>query len=384
MDKVQQHSEDIENWLTLARADGVGAVGFSRLLEHFGTVDRVLGASVSELMQVNGIGQKKAEQVFTSRTKFNVKKELDLADKLSVWLLTLADDRYPTLLRRIYDPPAVLYIKGTLSKKDNLSAAIVGSRRCSLYGKEQSSRFAYMLGSAGFTICSGMARGIDTAAHRGALSTGARTIAVQGCGLANRFPRENDKLFEEIAENGACISEVPLEGEPLAENFPPRNRIIAGLSLGTIVVEAAMRSGALITAREALENNREVMAVPGKIDSPMSKGSNHLLKQGATLIESAEDVMNAFGAATEQLKTHVTQQAQRSEREVNMPLFSVSQLDLSNDEKCLYECLSKEPTHIEDIIETSKIGPGRVNAGLIALRLKGLIKQMPGNHFIAK
>jgi DNA processing protein len=229
-----------------------------------------------------------------------------------------------------------------------------------------------------------MARGIDTAAHQGALSAGGRTIAVQGCGLASVFPPENKKLFELIAESGACISELPLGYEPLSENFPPRNRIIAGLSLGTIVVEAGLRSGALITARAALENNREVMAVPGKIDSPLSKGTHRLLKQGAKLIESVEDVMEGLGYIGEQLEDHVSTAAEKAAQSVETPLFDIKALKLSGPEKTIYECLNKEPSHIEEIIADTDLAAGSVNAGLVSLRLKGLIKQLPGSLFVKR
>ncbi|MHC4484638.1 MAG: DNA-processing protein DprA [Planctomycetota bacterium] len=288
------------------------------------------------------------------------------------------------MLKQIYDPPPVLYIRGNLTRQDNLCISIVGSRRCSLYGQEQSSRLAHFLSSAGFTICSGMARGIDTAAHQGALSAGGRTIAVQGCGLANIFPPENKKLFELIAESGACISELPLRYEPLSENFPPRNRIIAGLSLGTIVVEASLNSGALISARAALENNREVMAVPGKIDSPLSKGAHQLIKQGAKLIESVEDVMDALGYIGEQLEKHVSAAAQNASESVEAPLFDARNLKLSSDERTIYDCLDKEPLHIEQIIADSELTAGSVNAALISLRLKGLIRQLPGSLFLKR
>ncbi|MCK4294557.1 MAG: DNA-protecting protein DprA, partial [Planctomycetes bacterium] len=202
MAKAQPNSSDIEKWLKLIRADGVGPVTFAKLVEHFGSVDRALGASVSELAKVDGVGFKTAERTAATRDKFDAAGELELAGKLGVWLINLDDKRYPPVLKQIYDPPPVLYIKGSLSRQDNLAISIVGTRRCSLYGQEQASPFAHLLSSAGFTIISGMARGIDTAAHHGTLSAGGRTIAVQGCGLANVFPPENKKLFELIAESG--------------------------------------------------------------------------------------------------------------------------------------------------------------------------------------
>jgi DNA processing protein len=229
-----------------------------------------------------------------------------------------------------------------------------------------------------------MARGIDTAAHHGALSADGRTIAVQGCGLANVFPPENKKLFERIAESGACISELPLQYEPKSENFPPRNRIIAGLSLGTIVVEAGLNSGALITAKAALDYDREVMAVPGKIDSPLSKGSHQLIKEGARLIESIDDVMEALGYVGEQLQDHAKNTSAQAAREAERPLFDPAQFKLSPDEKTVYNCLSKEPQHLDQIIADTDLPPGAVHASLISLRLKGLIKQLPGNLFSAK
>ncbi|MBN1392659.1 MAG: DNA-processing protein DprA [Sedimentisphaerales bacterium] len=378
----QQNSVDIENWLRLINAENVGPVTFGKLMKHFGTIDRALGASVSELAEVEGIGFKTAERIAATRDKFNVAAEVELADKLGVWLISLDDERYPPLLRQTYDPPPVLYIKGSLIAADNLAISIVGSRRCSLYGQEQASQFAHFLSSAGFTICSGMARGIDTAAHQGALSAGGRTFAVQGCGLANIFPPENKKLFELISNSGACISELPLKYEPLSENFPPRNRIIAGLSIGTIVVEAAPKSGALITAAAALENNREVMAVPGKVDSPLSKGTHQLIKQGAKLIESVEDVMETLGYIGERLKDRVTDAAVKASEKIEKPLFEIKELKLSANEKAIYDCLSREPLHLEQIIAGTNLTPGGINAGLISLRLKGLIKQLPGSLFL--
>ncbi len=384
MAKVQPHSVDIEKWLKLIRADNVGPVTFARLIECFDSPDKVLGASVSEMTKIDGIGSKAAERIAATRGKFDTSAELELADKLGVWITHLDDERYPSVLKRIYDPPPVLYVKGSLTSADNLAISIVGSRRCSIYGREQSSRFAHLLSSAGFTICSGMAEGVDSAAHQGALSAGGRTIAVQGCGLANVYPPENKKLFELITESGACISELPLRYEPLAENFPPRNRIIAGLSLGTIVIEAGPNSGALITARAALENNREVMAVPGKIDSPLGRGSNRLIKEGAKLIESIEDVMEALGYIGEQLAAHVTAAATKTSERIEAPLFDASELNMSDTERTIYDCLGYDPLHVEQIIAAADLAPGSINASLISLQLKGLVKQLPGNLFLRK
>lgn len=381
MDRLRQHSAGIENWLRLIRADSIGPVIFRKLVNHFGSVEQVLGASVSRLASVDGIGSNTAEQIARSLNKFDVSAELALAERLGVWIIHLEDVRYPPVLRRIYDPPPVLYVKGSLSRRDNLAIAIVGARRCSLYGQEQASRFGHLLASAGFTIVSGMARGIDSAAHRGALAASGRTIAVQGCGLAKPYPPENQKLFEIISTSGACISELPLVYQPMSENFPPRNRIIAGLSLGVIVVEAAFRSGALITANAALENNREVMAVPGKIDSPLSKGSHQLLKQGAKLVETIEDVMEALGTIGQDLKPHADTAARQAAEKVQTPLFDASRLNLSQNEKLVYDCLATDPAHIEEIIARSNLPAGGINASLISLRLKGLIKQLPGNLF---
>ena len=381
MARLQANSDGIESWLKLIRADGVGPAIFGRLIKRFDTAERVLGASVAELAKVNGLGFKTAERIAATRNKFDPRPELELAHKLGVYLIDLDDERYPPVLKRIYDPPPVLYVKGDLTRDDNLAISIVGSRRCSLYGQEQSSRFAHFLASAGFTICSGMARGIDTASHQGALSAGGRTIAVQGCGLATIFPPENKKLFELIAESGACLSELPLKYEPLRENFPPRNRIIAGLSLGTIVIEAALRSGALITARAALDYDREVMAVPGKIDSPLSKGAHQLIKQGARLIESVEDVTEALGHIGEQLTEHVGVAAANAVERAEKTLFDASQLKLSDAERKIYDCLDSEPKHVEQVIAETNLPAGVVNASLISMRLKGLIKQLPGSMF---
>lgn len=381
MAEAAQNSPDIEKWLKLSRADGVGPVSFGRLLKRFGSVDAALGASVSSLAKVEGIGLKTAERIAATRDRFDASAEMELAEQLGVWLVHIQDTRYPPVLKQIYDPPPALYVKGALGREDNLAVAIVGSRRCSLYGQEQASRLAHLLASAGVTVVSGLARGIDTAAHQGALAAEGRTLAVQGCGLARVFPPENERLAELISQGGACISELPLQYEPLAENFPPRNRIIAGLSLGTIVIEAGLRSGALITAKTALESNREVMAVPGKVDSPLSRGPHQLIKQGAKLIESVEDVMETLGYIGAQLKDHASFTAQKVTERVEAPLFETVADNLKGRERQVYEALGSEPLHSDQVIAETGLPPGAVNAILISLRLRGLIRQRPGNLF---
>jgi len=379
-----EHSKSIEQWLRLIRSDGVGSVGFFRLLKRFGSVDKVLGLSVAQLTSVEGIGPKTAEKIAISRDSFNVDAEMSLADKLGVSIINADDSRYPVLLKNVYDKPAVLYVKGDLRREDNLAIAMVGARRSSIYGSEQASRFSHLLASAGFTIISGMARGIDTAAHQAALTAGGRTIAVLGSGLANIYPPENKELFKKIAESGACISELPLTYEPRSEHFPARNRIIAGMSLGTIVVEAAYNSGALITAKAALEYDREVMALPGRVDSPLSRGPNRLIKNGAKLIESIEDVTEALGYIGDQLTSHAAEAAKRAADKYEPTLFSSEMFNLSAAEKLLFESLTKEQTHIEELIEQTGIETGQVNSSLVSLQLKGLIKQLPGNYFIRR
>jgi DNA processing protein len=375
----EQHSPQIDLWLKLICAEGVGPTLFRRMLDYFGGVEAILSASATALAKIEGIGYKTAENIMRTRNSFDVEKELDLANKLGVWIIHLLDKRYPPALRAIYDPPAVLYVKGTLTRADNLALAIVGSRRCTHYGTEQATRFSHLLASSGFTIVSGLARGIDSAAHRGALAARGRTVAVQGCGLATVFPPENKKLFEQIVENGAVVSELPLSYEPLAENFPRRNRIIAGLSMGVLVVEATYRSGALISAEAALSSNREVMTIPGRIDLPTSAGCHKLLKQGARLIDGVDEIMDALGHIGSDLKAHMETTAVEAEEQVQQMLFDTSHLNLNNEEKVIIDHLNSEPVYIEELIHLTRLTAAKVHSALITLQLKGLIKQLPGN-----
>lgn len=375
-----QHSENIQNWLKLYFARGMGPKTFIRLLDRFGSVEKILGSSVSNLTRVERVGKKTAEKIMATVDDFDVQKELALAEKYDVTIINYNDQRYPIALKKIPDPPPILYYKGTLERSDSLAVSIVGSRRCSLYGTEQASRFAHILANSGFTIVSGMARGVDTAAHRGALAASGRTIAVQGCGLGNIFPPENEKVFHEITESGACISEFALQYEPLAENFPTRNRIIAGLSLATLVIEASSKSGSLITANLAMDYNKEVMAIPGKIDSPLNTGSHRLIKDGAKLVDCVEDIMEALGYIGDGLKKHVQTAQMDSQNKVEKRSIA-NNLNLSDYEKKVYETLNKEGVFIEEIISTTQLDVGQINSSLMSLRLKGLIKQLPGNNF---
>jgi DNA processing protein len=379
------HSAGIEHWLSLIGADGVGPVTFRRLVDQFGSVEAAMGASAGQMAGIEGIGAVTAERIAASRGRVEVQQELDLANRLGVHLIHLDDPRYPSALKAIYDPPPVLYIKGQIRREHQLAVAIVGSRHCSLYGQEQASRLAHLLCGVGFTIVSGMARGIDTAAHQGALSAGGQTLAVQGCGLANIFPPENRRLFELISQTGACLSELPLKAEPLASHFPCRNRIIAGLSTATLVVEAGLRSGAMITARVALENNREVMAVPGRVDWPQSKGPHQLIRQGAVLVESPQDVLDALGQIGTCLQSSwETASRQPAPDPVAGSREATMSGSLSDVERAVCKALSPEPTHIDQIVAATGLSAGQVSAALVCLQLKGLVRSLAGSLFIRR
>jgi DNA processing protein len=377
--------EVVGKWLRLHLSAGVGSKTFAKLLKYFGGIDQALGATAGQLASVPGIGRKKSEEMARSRDQADVDKELALAEKLGVTILTLESSDYPKLLKEITDPPHVLYMKGEFAREDSLAVAMVGSRNCSVYGQEQASRLSHQLAAAGFTIVSGLARGIDTAAHRGAIAAEGRTIAVQGCGLALVFPPENAKLADRIAGGyGALVSELPLTFEPLATTFPMRNRIISGLSLGTIVVEARRNSGAMITARLALEQNREVLAVPDRVDAPGSHGPHQLIKDGAKLVERIEDILDGLGQIGALIHDHAVERAAAATEETEPTLFDISQIKMSDDEAAIMACFDHEAIQIDQIIEQTGLSAGKVNAGVTALQLKGVLKQLPGSYYQKK
>jgi len=336
----------------------------------------VLGAGIGRLTSVKQVGDKTADNIARGRDEANVAAEIELAARHGVRIVCLADDDYPAALRAIPDPPPCLYIRGAIEREDPVALAIVGTRRCSRYGAEQAERFGALASNAGLTVVSGMARGVDTCAHRGALAGGGRTIAVIGCGLCHLYPPESTELAGRIIEHGALVSELPMDVPPDSKNFPPRNRIIAGLSLGVLVIEAGRRSGALISARLASEYNREVFAVPGRIDAPYADGCHNLIKiGGAKLITHLEDILEELGDAG---ATLMTLAGQGDEGESTTPKTIVK---LDAYEKQVLGIFDTEPMPVEEVCEASELPPARVAAALTGLQLKGAIRRVGGDLY---
>ncbi len=361
----------LEALVALNLTGDIGSIRLHKLLRYFKEPQDVFSAPQQQLMQVAGIGENIAARISAFKEEA-LDEEFALARKLNLRIITQDDAEYPENLRNIPDPPPVLYLKGRLTAEDNLALAIVGSRRASLYGLSSAEHFAGELAGLGFSIVSGMARGIDTAAHRGALKAGGRTIAVIGSGFNHIYPRENQGLAEKIAEGGAVVSEFPVNAKPLKQNFPRRNRVISGLSLGVLVVEAARNSGALITADFALEQGREVFALPGKIDVSTSLGTNTLIKQGAKLVCAIEDILEELKTP---LKEKVLRQKQEAAPEIKRDL-------VDNEESLLYNLIPKQAVSLDDIIERSNLGIPRISALLLKLKFKKLIQELPGRNFI--
>ena len=371
---------DQEALVSLNMVLDIGSIRLKKLLEFFGKPENILGASPERLMAVSGIGGKIAHKICTLK-KEDIDKEISLAKKYNLEIMTYEDEDYPENLKNIADPPIVLYVKGKIKPEDKFSLAIVGSRRASFYGLSCAEKFAADLSDSGFTIVSGMARGVDTAAHRGALKSGGRTIAVIGSGFKHIYPSENKELAEEIAKSGAVISEFPIETEPLKQNFPRRNRVISGLSLGVLVAEAARNSGALITADFALEQGRDVFALPGKVDAETSFGTNGLIKQGAKLVSCADDIIEELDLPRTCLQVRGLPQPKSKIAPKN---FSPDYpgLSLNKEEDALYALLSYQPASLDEIVEKAKMSVACVSDALLRLQLKKLIRQLPGKQFI--
>ncbi len=356
----------------------VGPILFGRLLERFGSAGAALEASCVAIGGIPGIGQERAARIVQARRCTDVEAEVRRAAARGVRILCRQDEGFPPGLRHIPDPPICLYVRGTLEPQDAVAIGIVGARRCTMYGREQARRFGHQLAARGLTVVSGLARGIDGEAHKGALEAGGRTIAVLGNGLSEIYPPEHERLAGEIAACGALISELPMETSPCASNFLPRNRLIAGLSLGVLVIEAAARSGSLTTARLAAEYDREVFALPGRVDSDFSRGTNGLIRdQHAKCVTCADDVVDELGEVGEALRGGPTK-GQASAAPVSAALRN----SLSADELCIYETLDVRGRPLERIAELADRPVHRVSAALISLQLKGLARQAPGCVFV--
>ncbi len=364
-------AEEVFYWLALNLTPGIGSTLMRRLLDRFNTPEAVFHAPMKELSKIEGLGEKVAQEIRKGPLEKVVERELSLLREVGGRVITLKDEEYPKRLKDIYDPPALLYVRGALKKEDEFAISIVGSRKTTPYGRWFTEKVSQELARHGLTIVSGMARGIDSLAHWGAISGGGRTIAVLGCGVDVIYPSENRNLFAKMIDRGAILSEFPMGSPPEGGHFPRRNRIISGLSLGVVVVQASEKSGSLITAGYALEQGREVFAVPGNVGTESSRGTHRLIKEGAKLVESSEDILEEILPQW------------RGGRETT-PKVEIPRPDLTEEEKVLYELLSETPLHIDVMIRESRMDPGKVSSLLLNLELKGMISQWPGKCFSKK
>ncbi len=359
-------SDKVYFWLSLKLIRGVGNSIFLRLLQVFGSPDKALEADEDDLIDA-GIRRDIARNIRKKDFLLDPEEEIKKLRRLNARIITYDDPEYPSILKEIDYPPVLLYALGRKIPYNQFFIAIVGSRNASHYGMRAAENISYRLAKLGIEIVSGMARGIDTYAHKGALKADGYTIAVLGTGIDVIYPRENKGLFQQIRENGTIITEFPTGTPPDGKNFPIRNRIISGISRGVLVVEAAKRSGSLITASFALNQGREVFAIPGMIDSIRSQGTHFLIKQGAKLVEDVEDILEEFGIKIEESQ----------DKKDHKPLVK-----LSNQEKKIYECLDETPVHIDEIIRSTELDPSEVLSTLLRMELKGIVRQMPGRLFV--
>lgn len=359
--------QERELWLAVAQTPGMGPRSFYQLLDAFGSMKDFWAAPAADVRwRVASLGQRRLDALLKLRQEFDLGATLSAFARIGLQAVTLLDDEYPTNLKTIFDPPPVLYYRGELKATDELAVGIVGARRATPYGREVALKFARELARSGITVVSGLARGVDSAAHRGALAGEGRTLAVLGCGLNVTYPPENGRLYDQVAARGAVLTEFPLDTPPEARNFPRRNRIISGLSQAVLVVEAAVTSGSLITADFALEQGREVFAIPGPITSSLSQGTNNLIRQGARLVRKAEDIIEELGLT---IRSTVA----------GSPTIP----ELTEREEKLYACFSEGAgsVHIDELVRNSKLTAQEVTAILMMLELKGLVRQLPGKMF---
>jgi len=359
--------EALADALRLALVPGVGPRLRKSLLEEFGTASGVFAAAPSDWRRVPGIGSELTRRLAVAREDIDVQAEIDLCREHNIRILAETDDDYPRTLREIHDPPGILFVRGQIMPQDAIAIAIVGSRHATHYGLTQAERLAGSLARAGLTIVSGLARGIDGAAHRGALAAGGRTIAVLGSGILNLYPPEHAELADEVVRQGAIVSEAPPRSPPMSGAFPQRNRIITGMSLGTVVVEASVKSGALISARHAMEQGREVYAVPGRVDNRMAHGCHRLIRDGAKLVETAEDVLEELGPL-------VAPATNAAGDEVHHP----AELLLNELEQQVLAAIDSEPTTIDAIVFQSQLPASQVLATISVLEMRHLVKRTSG------
>lgn len=360
---------NIRDLLRLSSVPRIGPHKIRALVSYFGDPTEVLAATQRALMKVKGIDKKLASNIANHQGEAFAKEQLKRLNAVNGKIVTIWDKDYPDLLKKIYDPPALLYVLGAFSPADRHAVAIVGTRHATQYGKQTAEVLSRDLGRLGVTVTSGLARGIDTVAHHATLQAGGRTVAVIGSGLDVPYPPENRKLLERIADQGVVVSEVPMGGKPDAQNFPRRNRIISGLSLGTVVIESGEDGGAMITATIALDQNREVFAVPGNISEKRSAGPNKLIRDGkAKLITNVDDIVV-------ELRHHLRgliQQERKSEPEIELTLF----------ERKLLDVLGFDPLQIDTVAEAAGLSTSDALVNLLSLEFKGLVKQLPGKQFL--
>ncbi|MGC8658388.1 MAG: DNA-processing protein DprA [Desulfomonilaceae bacterium] len=368
------HSHEISDWLTLERVPLVGPLTMSRLIESFGNPRSVLQASATEIRQKTGLPERLCKAVASFEPPYEqIQKDITLLEGLKAKIVTRWGHDYPTNLTDIYDPPAILFVRGSLFPEDSQAIAMVGTRNPTRYGVEFARSITRDLVRASFTIVSGLARGIDTVCHQTALKEGGRSIAVIGCGLDIIYPKENAALIDHLAESGAVISEFRPGVEPLKTNFFRRNRIVSGLSKAVVVVQAAKKSGSLITAFHGLDQNRDVFAVPGNVTNERSKGPHFLIKQGAGLVESAEDILTSLSTCDFKGKG--------SEIHHNNLSVVQEETELSDLGKRILDFLDSDLTSIDTICESLQVDPGRLSGALLELELLGLVRQNPGKLF---
>lgn len=368
---MNEFPEELVCSVAMMLAYGVGPRIQMDLMTAFGSASSTLSQSADVLMQVPGVGPKTAAALADRSLKQKAREMLEECDRLSVDVLTRDSSEYPRRLREICDPPAVLYRRGVLLPQDELAIAVVGSRRCSMYGRRHAERLAAQLAQAGFTVVSGLARGIDLAAHQGAMNAAGRTIAVMAGGVRDIYPPEHDQLAVEISQQGAILSEMPLDQRILPGLFPQRNRIISGLCLGVVVVEATRNSGALYTARHAQEQGRDVFALPGSVDSPASVGCHDLIRDGVTLIRHVDDILEALGPLPSP-----------AAKSPCVTVHTPRELSLNAMESRILNLIGSEPVAIDELLGSKTEEPSQVLATLTVLEMKRMIRRLPGNTVV--